>query len=98
MKKLALSLLLPLLLVGCATRYEIVTRNGAVTTSKGKPKLVDGAYVFTDVLDRKRQFPAVSVYRIYPSSDRTDPENYFQRSEQQETLGYRSKPTPWYRP
>ena len=57
-----------LLIAGCRTRYEITLNNSNTYTSLGKPKLVDGSYVFKDVNGRTNWIPSSRVRLIQPQS------------------------------
>ena len=69
MKRIWLALLFaPLLLAGCAQRYVMTLNSGARITTRGKPKLASGVYVFKDVQGREGRIPAGRVTEISPSS------------------------------
>ena len=69
MKKLILvALLSSLFVVGCRTRYEVTLNNSNTITSMGKPKLVDGSYVFKDTSGRTNWIPSSRVRLIQPQS------------------------------
>ena len=57
-----------LVLVGCRTRYEITLNNANTITSVGKPKFVDGSYVFKDPQGRTNWIPSSRVRLIQPQS------------------------------
>jgi len=65
---LPLLLLLSVLLTGCARNYVITMSNGSRVTTKGKPKLQDGIYVFKDFRGQPGQVPAGRVREIAPAS------------------------------
>ena len=69
MKRTWLVLLLaPLLLAGCAQRYVMTLNNGAHITTKGKPTLTGGVYVFKDLQGQEGRVPAGRVTEISPAS------------------------------
>ena len=51
---------------GCRTRYEITLNSGSQITSIGKPKLVQGFYVFKDATGKQTQLNPMRVRRIEP--------------------------------
>src|SRR5258708_2305145 len=57
-------------LSGCATRYNVQLTNGAVITTKGKPKLdkTTGTYIFKDMTGNPFAIPSVRVQEIAPAS------------------------------
>ena len=57
-----------LLIAGCRTRYEITLNNSNTMTSLGKPKLVDGSYVFKDINGQSNSIPSSRVRLIQPQS------------------------------
>ena len=61
-------LLLPLLLTGCARNYVITMNNGSRVTTRSKPKLQDGSYVFKDAKGQPAQVSAARVREIAPAS------------------------------
>ena len=61
-------LLLAVLLTGCARNYVITMSNGARITTKGKPKLQNGSYVFKDASGQPAQVSAGRVREIAPAS------------------------------
>jgi len=72
-------LLLALLLCGCARTYIITLTNGARVTSKGKPKLQNGSYVFKDVKGQPAQVSAGRVREIAPASMSTEEGSQFMK-------------------
>jgi hypothetical protein len=69
MKRTWLALVLaPLLLAGCAQRYVMTLNNGAHITTRGKPQLKEGAYVFKDIQGQEGKIPAGRVTEISPAS------------------------------
>jgi hypothetical protein len=69
MNRLWLALLLaPLLLAGCARNYVMSLNNGARVTTRGKPKLEGGAYVYKDIRGEISRVPAGRVTEIAPAS------------------------------
>lgn len=69
MKKLISILCLGALLVtGCASHYVITMTNGVRVTTKGKPKLQEGKYVFKDLEGKPGYVPAGRVREIAPAS------------------------------
>jgi hypothetical protein len=68
MKRSWLVLLLALLLAGCAQNYVITTRNGDRITTKSKPKLKDGSYVYKDRQGQPGSIPSGRVREIAPAS------------------------------
>jgi hypothetical protein len=69
MKRISLALLVaPLLLVGCAQHYVMTLNNGAHITTKGKPKLDGGTYVFKDIQGQEGRIPAGRVTELCPAS------------------------------
>lgn len=73
MKKTALIFLGGLLLLtGCAQTYVITLSNREYVTTKGKPHLVDGFYVYKDPLGRDGKVQAIRVREIAPRSMVTD--------------------------
>ena len=61
-------LLAPLLLAGCAQHYVMTLNNGAHITTRGKPQLKEGAYVFKDIQGQEGKIPAGRVTEISPAS------------------------------
>lgn len=61
-----------LLLTGCARNYVITLRNGEHLSTKGKPHLVEGFYVYKDGLGRNVKVQAINVREIAPPSMVTD--------------------------
>ena len=51
-------------LTGCAHRYELVLNNALKVTTLGKPKLVNGEYVFKDTQGQMQTIPAGRVREI----------------------------------
>ncbi len=69
MKILGISLLAGLfLLTGCANHYVLTLNNGAQITSMGKPKMVNGAYVFKDPAGKEYTVPEGRVREVAPAS------------------------------
>ena len=69
MNRLWLALLLaPLLLAGCARNYVMSLNNGARITTRGKPKLEGGAYVYKDIRGDISRVPAGRVTETAPAS------------------------------
>ena len=80
MKQFLASLLLfSVLLTGCARNYVITMNNGARITSKGKPKLQGGSYVFKDAKGEPAQVSAGRVREISPASMATEEGSQFFR-------------------
>jgi hypothetical protein len=73
----SLCLLALLLLCGCARHYTITTNNGSQIAARGKPKLQEGVYVYTDLQGRRASVPAGRVREIAPSSISTAPSSQF---------------------
>ena len=73
-----LAMLSLVLLAGCARNYNIITSNGRVITSKGKPKYdeANSVFVFKDVKGVERRIPAGSVRQIAPASDKSSPTSF----------------------
>lgn len=65
---LPVTLLAALLLAGCARHYTITLSNGSRITTKGKPQLKSGIYVFKDVKGQPGSVPAGRVQEVSPSS------------------------------
>ena len=61
-------LLLSVLLTGCARNYVITMSNGTRVTTRGKPKLQDGSYLFKDAKGQPAQVSAGRVREIAPAS------------------------------
>lgn len=81
MKRLLLwsPILLALVLIaGCARNYNILTNNGRVITSRGKPRYdaAGSVFVFTDVKGVERRISAGSVRQIAPASDTSSPTSF----------------------
>ena len=57
-----------LAVTGCARRYTMVLSNGGRITSRGKPALVEGAYVYTDMNGQPASVPAGRVREVAPAS------------------------------
>jgi len=66
-------LLAPLLLAGCAQHYVVTLNNGARITTKGKPTLAGGVYVFKDLQGQEGRIPAGRVTEISPASMAKEP-------------------------
>ena len=66
MKKLLTLGLAALLLTGCASEYLLITNNGDVLTSYGKPELDKdtGMLEFEDSEGRKQQIPQTQVRQM----------------------------------
>ena len=56
------------LFAGCASPYKITLANGAVITSKGKPKLdkANASYTFIDSMGRTNTIPSFRIRQIEP--------------------------------
>jgi hypothetical protein len=54
------------LVCGCRARYEITLYSGGQVTSLGKPKLVQGYYVFKDATGKENRVSATRVRLIEP--------------------------------
>lgn len=81
MNRLWLALLIaPLLLAGCARNYVITLNNGARITTRGKPQLEGGAYVFKDIRGQDSRVPVGRVAEIAPASLSKDPQKNFKSS------------------
>jgi hypothetical protein len=65
---LSLLLLSFVLLCGCAPRYVMQLTNGNEITSRGKPKLKEGAYYFTNASGKPQVVAALRVRSIQPAS------------------------------
>lgn len=70
MKSTALLLLTvcALFLTGCARNYTITLNSGNRITTKGKPKLEHGHYVFKDYKGQPGSVPAGRVREVSPSN------------------------------
>jgi hypothetical protein len=69
MKKLCPLLLMGLVLfTGCAHNYTMTLTNGTQLGAKGKPKLKEGVYYFTDASGNETSMPAGRVSQIEPAS------------------------------
>jgi hypothetical protein len=55
-------------LCGCAQSYTMKLSNGVQVVTPHKPKLVNGAYHYTDTKGLERSVPAGRVREIEPSS------------------------------
>ena len=55
-----------ILICGCRTHYDITLNTGNKITSLGKPKLVEGSYVFKDVLGQENRVSVLRVRTIEP--------------------------------
>ena len=56
-----------LLGTGCARRYQMTLYNGNRITTKGKPKLEGGYYVFRDIEGQTNVIPAGRVSVLEPA-------------------------------
>ena len=56
------------LVVGCRTRYELTLNNAYKVTSVGKPKLINGFYVFKDPAGHTNAISELRVRQIQPQS------------------------------
>ena len=65
------------LLSGCARRYVITQNNGATISTRSKPKLKNGSYVYRDFEGRTTSIPAGSVRQIAPASMAKDDSQQF---------------------
>ena len=56
------------LCAGCASTYKVTMTNGAVMTSKGKPKLdkSNNTYNFVDTMGRTNSIPSFRIRQIEP--------------------------------
>ena len=56
------------LCAGCASPYKITMTNGAVITTKGKPKLnkANNTYTFIDSMGRTNSVPSFRIRQIEP--------------------------------
>ena len=74
-------LLVAVLLVGtsgCALRYYDVTlNNGTVIGAKGKPKLVNGYYVFNDLRGEQKEISQFRIRSVAPHSEKRSPFNNY---------------------
>jgi hypothetical protein len=61
-----------LLLTGCARNYVITLRNGEHIWTRGKPRQVEGFYVYKDASGNKTAVKAIMVREIAPPSMVTD--------------------------
>jgi hypothetical protein len=69
MKKLCPLLLTGLVLfTGCAHNYTMTLTNGTQLGAKGKPKLKEGVYYFTDASGNETSVPAGRVAQIEPAA------------------------------
>jgi len=70
MKSTALLLLMVCALVftGCARNYTITLSSGSRITTKGKPKLQHGYYVYKDYQGKPGSVPAGRVREVSPSN------------------------------
>ena len=75
MKKLFLSALAGMLLLsGCASHYVLILTNGERITTKGKPKMVNGYFVYKDASGHEGQpVRAGNVREVSPASMATPP-------------------------
>ena len=60
--------LLLIALCGCARQYVITLSNGSRLSTKGKPHLEGGYYVFKDALGQQNRISAGRVSEIAPAS------------------------------
>jgi hypothetical protein len=67
MKRLV-ALLAAIFLAGCAQHYVITLRNGTRITTRSKPRLQRGNYVFKDADGKLMYVPDVRVSEIAPAS------------------------------
>jgi hypothetical protein len=69
MKKLYPLLLMGLMFfTGCAHNYTMTLTNGTQLGAKGKPKLKEGVYYFTDASGNETSVPAGRVAQIEPAA------------------------------
>jgi hypothetical protein len=61
-----------LLLSGCAQTYVITTSSGEHISTKGKPHLVNGFYVYKDPFGQPGKVQAIVVREVAPTSMVTD--------------------------
>jgi Bacterial protein of unknown function (DUF903) len=54
--------------VGCARHYVITLNNGTQLSTRGKPHLEGGYYVYTDILGRKTWISSGRVSEVAPAS------------------------------
>jgi hypothetical protein len=81
--KRALSLfLLALLASGCQSHYQITLNNSHRITTRDKPKLVDGCYVFKDLNGQTNYVSATRVRAIEPQPRGESEEALFNPSRQ----------------
>ena len=75
---LCLTLVVAFLTAGCTHHYNIITNNGRVITTRGKPHYdkPNSVFVFTDVRGEKRTISAGSVMQIAPASDTSSPTTF----------------------
>jgi hypothetical protein len=66
--KRSLLLLLTLALTGCAHPYVLKLQNGTRVTTKNKPKLDHGFYVFKDAKGLEARIPQGRVREMEPAS------------------------------
>lgn len=59
-------------LTGCARTYVITLNNRERISTRGKPRLVQGFYVFKDMSGRNTSVQAIAVHEIAPSSMASD--------------------------
>ena len=69
-----------LLLTGCARTYVMTLSNGQRIWTKGKPKRLDGFYVYKDPSGQEGRVQAYNVREIAPPSMATDPNAPFKNS------------------
>ncbi len=67
-KSTPLLLLMLFVALGCARHYTITTNNGSQILARGKPRLENGAYIYTDTQGRRASVPAGRVREVSPSS------------------------------
>jgi PBP1b-binding outer membrane lipoprotein LpoB len=65
----SLTVLVLLLLTGCARNYVITLNNGTQIGAKGKPKLENGSYVFKDARGQDAAVAAGRVSQIEPARE-----------------------------
>ena len=67
-KNIFLLVMTACLSAGCASPYKITMTNGAVITSKGKPKLdkSNNTYNFVDTMGRTNSIPSFRIRQIEP--------------------------------
>ena len=67
-KNLLVLVMTACLFAGCASPYKVTMTNGAVMTSKGKPKLdkSNNTYTFVDTMGRTNSIPSFRISQIEP--------------------------------